>query len=64
VMANAFRAGFHRMAHLVLPAPVVVPVLVVQELDELKRGRDRPQDRARSVLRRLWELNATGSRLR
>jgi hypothetical protein len=36
---------------------IVVPVLVVEELDEKKRGKDRAQDRARSVLRRLWELS-------
>jgi hypothetical protein len=36
---------------------VVVPVLVIEELDDHKRGRDRVQGRARSVLRRLWELN-------
>ena len=39
---------------------LVVPILVVEELDELKRARDRPRDRARSVLRRLWELNSGG----
>jgi hypothetical protein len=39
---------------------LVVPVLVVEELDELKRGRDHARDRARSVLRRLWELNSDG----
>jgi predicted ribonuclease YlaK len=39
----------------------VVPVLVVEELDELEqRGRDRARDPARSVLRRLWELNSGG----
>ena len=42
------------------PVRLVVPVLVVEELDELKWGRDRVQDRARSVLRRLWELNSDG----
>jgi hypothetical protein len=36
---------------------VVVPVLVIEELDEHKRGRDRVQGRARSVLHRLWELH-------
>ena len=36
---------------------VIVPVLVLMELDEHKRGRDRVQGRARSVLRRLWELH-------
>jgi PIN domain len=44
------------------PVRLVVPVLVVEELDELKRGRDRARDRARSVLRRLWELNSDGKR--
>ena len=39
------------------PVRLVVPILVVEELDDLKRGRDRTQNRARSVLRRLWELN-------
>ena len=42
------------------PVRLVVPILVVEELDELKRGRDRARDRARSVLRRLWELNSDG----
>jgi hypothetical protein len=42
------------------PVRLVVPVLVVEELDELKRGRDRVRDRARSVLRQLWELNTDG----
>lgn len=36
---------------------LVVPVLVIEELDDHKRGRDRVQRRARSVLHRLWELN-------
>lgn len=40
------------------PVRLVVPILVVEELDDLKRGRDRTQDRARSVLRRMWELNS------
>jgi hypothetical protein len=40
------------------PVRLVVPILVIEELDELKRGRDRIRDRARSVLRRLWELNS------
>lgn len=38
------------------PVRLVVPVLVIEELDEKKRGKDRVQDRAKSVLRRLWEL--------
>jgi hypothetical protein len=42
------------------PLRLVVPILVVEELDELKRARDRTRDRARSVLRRLWELNSDG----
>jgi PIN domain len=41
---------------------LVVPVLVVEELDELKRGRNHARDRARSVLHRLWELNSDGKR--
>ena len=36
---------------------LVVPVLVIEELDDHKRGRERLQKRARSVLHRLWELN-------
>ena len=36
---------------------LVVPVLVIEELDDHKRGRDRVQSRAKSVLRQLWELN-------
>jgi hypothetical protein len=36
---------------------LVIPILVMQELDEHKRGRDRVQSRARSVLHRLWELH-------
>ena len=40
------------------PVRLVVPVLVVEELDELKRRRDRVRERARSVLRQLWELNS------
>ena len=40
------------------PVRLVVPILVVEELDELKRARDRTRDRARSVLRRLWDLNS------
>lgn len=42
------------------PVRLVVPVLVVEELDQLKRRWDRAGDRARSVLRRLWELNSDG----
>jgi hypothetical protein len=42
------------------PVRLVVPVLVVEELDELKRGKDRARDRAKSVLRQLWELNRDG----
>jgi hypothetical protein len=38
------------------PVRLVVPILVVEEMDDLKYERRR-QDRARSVLRRLWELN-------
>jgi hypothetical protein len=45
-----------------MPVRLVVPVLVVDELDELKRGRDRARERARSVLRRLWELNSNGKK--
>ncbi len=41
---------------------LVVPILVVEELDDHKQGRgDRVPRRARSVLRRLWELNAGGT---
>lgn len=43
---------------------VVVPLLVIEELDEHKRGRGRVQGRARSVLHRLWDLhvgNASGA---
>ena len=42
------------------PVRLVVPVLVLEELDEHKRGRGRTQERSRSVLRRLWELNRDG----
>jgi hypothetical protein len=39
---------------------LVVPILVIEELDDLKRQRgDRVPTRARSVLHRLWELGAT-----
>lgn len=38
------------------PVRLVVPVLVIEELDAHKRGRDRQRDRAISTLRRLWEL--------
>jgi hypothetical protein len=41
------------------PVRLVVPVLVVEELDAHKRGRDRQRDRAVSVLRRLWELGGS-----
>jgi PIN domain len=36
---------------------LVVPVLVIEELDDHKRSRDRVQRRARSVLHSLWNLN-------
>lgn len=37
---------------------LIVPILVIGELDELKRDRNlRVSGRARSVLRRLWELH-------
>jgi hypothetical protein len=42
---------------------LVVPVLVIEELDEHKRSRDRIQRRARSVLHQLWELNGAGASL-
>jgi hypothetical protein len=38
------------------PVRLVVPVLVLEELDAHKRGKDRQRDRAVSTLRRLWEL--------
>jgi|SRR5580698_7630926 hypothetical protein len=38
---------------------LVVPVVVVEELDTHKRGRDRQRDRAVSVLRQLWELGGS-----
>lgn len=41
------------------PVRLVVPVLVIEELDAHKRGRDRQRDRAVSVLRRLWELGGS-----
>lgn len=41
---------------------LVVPILVIEELDDLKRDR-RAGDRARSVLRRLWELGGLGRRV-
>ena|SRR5271154_5602656 len=37
------------------PIRLIVPIIVIDELDELKRDR-RASERARSVLRRLWEL--------
>jgi len=41
---------------------LIVPILVVEELDDLKRGRgDRVPHRARSVLHRFWELHASGT---
>src|SRR6266568_842436 len=39
----------------VIPVRLVVPIIVIDELDDLKRDR-RGRDRARSVLRRLREL--------
>jgi hypothetical protein len=39
---------------------IVVPLLVIDELDVHKRGRDKVRDRARSVLRRMWDLGAFG----
>jgi len=38
-------------------ARLVVPILVIEELDGLKRDR-RAGDRARSVLHKLWELHS------
>lgn len=37
------------------PVRLIVPIIVIDELDELKRDR-RVGDRARSVLHRLWDL--------
>lgn len=37
------------------PVRLIVPIIVIDELDDLKRDR-RAGDRARSVLHRLWEL--------
>jgi predicted ribonuclease YlaK len=43
-------------------ARLVVPILVVEELDELKRHRDAERRRrARQTLRALWELPRDGS---
>jgi len=40
------------------PVRLIVPILVIGELDDLKRDRNpRVNGRARSVLRRLWELH-------
>jgi hypothetical protein len=41
------------------PVRLVVPVLVIEELDAHKRGRDRQRDRAVSALRRMWELGGS-----
>ena len=41
------------------PMRLIVPVVVIEELDKHKRGRDRVQGRARSVLRRMWELGGS-----
>jgi hypothetical protein len=48
---------WHRLAGVQAGAPVrlIVPIIVIDELDDLKRDR-RAGDRARSVLHRLWEL--------
>ncbi|HEX9516367.1 MAG TPA: PIN domain-containing protein [Streptosporangiaceae bacterium] len=35
---------------------LIIPILVIQELDGLKQDRRRAGERARYVLRRLWEL--------
>jgi hypothetical protein len=40
------------------PVRLVIPILVIEELDGLKRDR-RAGDRSRSVLRRLWELSSS-----
>ena len=39
---------------------IVIPLLVIDELDIHKRGRDKVRDRARSTLRRMWDLGAFG----
>lgn len=40
------------------PVRLIVPILVIEELDALRRDRDeRVHKRARSVLSRLWELH-------
>ncbi len=40
-------------------ARLIVPILVIEEIDALKRDHNGPvSGRARSVLRRLWELHA------
>lgn len=44
------------------PVRLIVPVVVVEELDDLKRGRERAQSRAKSVLHRLWELNSDATK--
>jgi predicted ribonuclease YlaK len=38
---------------------LVIPVLVIEELDDHKRGRDRQRELAVSVLRRPWELGGS-----
>lgn len=44
------------------PVRLIVPILVIEELDAKKTDRNsRVSGRARSVLRRLWELHGGGS---
>lgn len=62
VMEGAFFTRFDwRTLHDELnvgPVRLIVPALVVEELDNLKRHRDgRTRDRARAVVRGLWELH-------
>jgi hypothetical protein len=42
------------------PMRLIVPMLVIEELDAHKRGWDRQPDRVLSTLRRLWELGGSG----
>lgn len=43
-------------------ARLIVPIIVIEELDDLKRNRNsRVSDRARSVLRKLWQLHEENS---
>lgn len=58
-------AGFdwHSLPGVAVPAGplrLIIPILVIEELDALKRdGADRVRERARAALTELWELHGT-----